>query len=133
MQDYNWCDRNNVLADEQNGFRKERNCVDHILSLVNIKSLYSELKCAVLIHGNCSEWFDVNVGLRQGCLLSPLLFNMYINDLIADVKGNCSGFPIGGVNVCAFLYADDLVFLARNERDLQAMLDRLHEWCMKYP
>ena len=46
-----------------------------------IKSLYEQIKCVVRINGFHTELFEVQTRLRQGCLLSPLLFNLYINDL----------------------------------------------------
>ena len=46
-----------------------------------IKSLYEQIKCCVRINGFHTEWFEVKTGLKQGGLLSPLLFNLYINDL----------------------------------------------------
>ena len=45
-----------------------------------LKSLYNEVKCAVRINGQISDWFDVKIGLKQGCILSPLLFKIFIND-----------------------------------------------------
>ena len=45
-----------------------------------LKSLYKEVKCAVRINWQISDWFDVKIGLKQGCILSPLLFNIFIKD-----------------------------------------------------
>ncbi len=49
-----------------------------------IQSLYKDVKCSVKINGHHSEWFNVSVGLKQGCLISPMLFNLYIDDLISE-------------------------------------------------
>jgi len=176
-----WSELNNVLHDEQNGFREDRSCVDHLQSLVSIiegrvkrkqsvftafidfrkaydsinhnmlwdklvkngiskncyflkavQGLYKDIKCAVKVNGSVTDWFDVNTGLRQGCLLSPLLFNLYINDLVLSIKSSCHGIPIGGENVSLLMYADDLVLIARNENDLQKMLIKLYEWCEQW-
>ena len=53
-------------------------------------------------------FFDVKCGLALGCVLSPLLFNLYINDLI-DMKQLNSGINIDGEKVCILLYADDII------------------------
>ncbi len=45
-----------------------------------------DVKCSVKINGHYSEWFNVSVGLKQGCLMSPMLFNLYIDDLISEIK-----------------------------------------------
>jgi hypothetical protein len=176
-----WADLNDLIAEEQNGFRKERSSVDQLLTLVNIvesrikckqntfaafidfkkaydlvnrdllwnklrslgmeqnskilnalQGIYNNVKCCVKVNGITTDWFNVSTGLRQGCLLSPLLFNLYINDLVNVIKQSCTGIPIGGENVCILMYADDLVLLARNERDLQNMLDVLAHWCQQW-
>ena len=43
-----------------------------------LRALYATTKSAVRVHGELTNWFEVKSGLRQGCLLSPALFNMYI-------------------------------------------------------
>ena len=45
-----------------------------------IKSLYVSVRSCVRINSLKTDWFDVHCGLRQGCVLSPLLFNLFIND-----------------------------------------------------
>lgn len=92
-----------------------------------VQGLYKDIKCAVKVNESETDWFDVTTGLRQGCLLSPLLFNLYINDLVFSIKSSCNSIPIGGENVSLLMYADDLVLLARNENDLKKMLLKLHE------
>ena len=42
-----------------------------------------------------TNWFDVSSRLKQGCILSPLLFNMYVNDLITEVNALDKGVDIG--------------------------------------
>ena len=47
-----------------------------------IKDLYSRTRCAVKVSGHRTNLFSYNRGVRQGCVLSPLLFNLYINELL---------------------------------------------------
>ncbi len=99
--------------------------------LLAIQSIYKDVKYCV--NGLKSKWFDVSIGLRQGCLLSPMLFNLYINDLAREMKELNVGVMIdGGEKVCLLLYADDLCLIADNERDFQAMLNVLSDWCGKW-
>jgi hypothetical protein len=47
-----------------------------------IRALYTETKAAVRVEGELTDWFDIVDGLRQGCLLSPILFNVYIDHVL---------------------------------------------------
>ena len=77
-----------------------------------------------------SNWFDVSSGVRQGDSLSPLLFNLYINDLATEIKNLRCGVPISNDHdLSILLYADDIVLLSESEQGLQNMLNRLYEWC----
>lgn len=78
-----------------------------------------------------TEWFSVTSGLKQGCVLSPVLFNIFINDLIDEMKTLNIGIKIDEEIVCMLLYADDVVLIAENENDLQLLLDVLDSWCSK--
>ena len=66
-----------------------------------------------------TEWFNVNSGLKQGCVLSPVLFNIFINSLVTDIKALDIGIDIESETNCILLYADDIVLIAENENDLQ--------------
>ena len=56
-----------------------------------VKSLYSNITACVKINGMCTDWFTVRTGLRQGCLLSPILFNLFIDDLAVQLQAVCKG------------------------------------------
>ena len=62
-------------------------------------------------------------------MLSPLLINLFINNLAIFLKSLDLGVKIGDENVCVMLYADDLVLLAESETDLQLLLNALYDWC----
>jgi hypothetical protein len=77
------------------------------------------------------EWFNVNSGLKQGCGLSPVLYNtcIFINSLVIDIKALDIGIYIGCEQISILLYADDILLIAENENDLQLLLDILNTWC----
>ena len=63
--------------------------------LNSLKSLYDDVQCAVRINNTLSDWFSVSTGLKQGCILSPLLFNAFVNDLIQKLNQCEFGIAIG--------------------------------------
>ena len=73
--------------------------------------------------------FNVNVGLRQGCVLSPLLFIMYMDKVDKD-SSYSSGVTIGECNVRRLLFVDDLALLSSNKSDLQYALNRFSDACL---
>ena len=81
----------------------------------------------MMINGHYTEWFDVSVGLQQGCLISPLLFNLYVDDLVAEIKNLSCEVPVDNEFVSLLLYADDIALLASCEDDLQKLPDCLDE------
>ena len=94
-----------------------------------ITSLYKNVKCTVRVNGQHTDWFDVNCGLKQGCILSPMLFNLYINDLTRHINDVGSGTSVGNTSLSILLYADDIVLIADSELKLQSLLARLDQWC----
>ena len=76
-----------------------------------------------------SDSFKSDFGVRQGDVISPTLFNLFINDLVTDIKRETNGILCGETRIHCLLYADDLVVIGENESDLQNMLNILDKWC----
>ena len=51
-----------------------------------VKNFYIESRACVQVGNDMSAWFPVNVGLRQGCMMSPWLFNVYMDGVVRDVN-----------------------------------------------
>ena len=115
-----------------------------------VKSLYARCEIGVRVAGEVrsGEWYEEFVGLRQGCVLSPLLFALYINDLPAELEREGGlGVEIGGgKSMRCMLFADDIVILDKTREGLQKSLDvasafskkwrfayRLQLWCLGGP
>ena len=78
-----------------------------------------------------TKFFQCSRGVRQGCPLSPTLFNTYLNDLIPQLEASNSS-PLGlpnKTNVSCLMYADDLILLSKSPQGLQSMLNKLHQFC----
>ena len=61
-----------------------------------IKSLYEKATSAVLFNGNTGDWFQTTVGVRQGCLLSPTLFNVFLVKIMTALENHEGTARIGG-------------------------------------
>lgn len=63
-----------------------------------LRSIYKNVESSVLLGCSRTQFFKVDAGLRQGCVLSPLLFNVFINDLRDTINQLDKGVKIG--NLC---------------------------------
>ena len=71
-----------------------------------------------------SESLKIKRGVRQGCVLSPSLFNLYTEHIFRQID-ELPGVKIGGRNINNLRYADDTVLLAETEEDLQKIVDQV--------
>ena len=81
-----------------------------------IEQLYDKATSAVQMNGSIGEWFRTSVGVRQGCLLSPTLFNIFLERIMPDALEDQDGkVSIGGRNITNLRFADDIDALAEEE------------------
>ena len=74
-----------------------------------IESLYKNASSAVLLGGELGEFFQATVGVRQGCILSPVLFNIFLERIMQEALSDFdSTVSIGGRPCCNFRFADDI-------------------------
>ena len=58
--------------------------------------MYENVSCTVKVNDLYSDWFDVNTGVKQGCILSPTLFALYIDDLAKELNSSAFGIQVNG-------------------------------------
>src|SRR6218665_4003161 len=99
-----------------------------------IGNLYMEQKIRVKIEGEFTEPGSIGRGvIRQGCPLSPILFNLYIEELVREaLQDSEEGVTVGGKLIKALRFADDQAMVAGKEDDLQGMMDRLNKTATEY-
>jgi exonuclease III len=98
----------------------------------SIAVIYQKTECTVLIGDYLTDWFSTLGGVKQGDNLSPALFSIYINDLAEELNSANLGVQIDQTFINILLYADDLVIIAEDEKNLQAMLEIVDRWCKKW-
>ena len=78
--------------------------------------------------------FKCYQGVRQDCPLSPILFNLFLNDL-PDILDRTNSDPVTFFNLChvsCLMYADDVVIISKYSSGLQKCLDALHDYCQDW-
>ena len=95
-----------------------------------LKNVYTSDKCKVKAGNNLSETFKINKGVRQGCILSPLLFNIFLSDLPKTLSNDQYENPKidNDREISCLLWADDVVILSKSEDGLQRMLAKLSKY-----
>ena len=82
-----------------------------------IEQLHDKATSAVQMIGSIGEWFRTTVRVRQGCLLSPTLFNIFLEQIMSDALEEHYGkVSIGGRNITNLRFADDIDALAEDSR-----------------
>ena len=84
-----------------------------------IENLYNKATSAVYLNGYIGDWFRTTVGVRQGCLLSQTLFNIFLERIMTDAVEDHQGtVSIGGRTITNLRFADDIDGLAGKEEEL---------------
>ena len=91
-----------------------------------MKNLYLTSKTRANVNGQLSYEFPIHRGVRQGCPLSLILFNIFINDILN--KCDKYGVNISGKRCCSGLFADYVVLIAPSKPCLIILLNKVHEW-----
>ena len=85
------------------------------------------------MNGSIGEWFRTTDGVRQGCLLSPTLFNIFLERIMSNaLEEHDVKVSIGGRNITNLRFADDIDALAEEEQELEALVESLDKTCTRY-
>uniref|UniRef100_A0A670K8R9 ribonuclease H n=1 Tax=Podarcis muralis TaxID=64176 RepID=A0A670K8R9_PODMU len=111
---------------------KEMGVPDHLICL--LRNLYVGQEATVRTGYGTTDWFKIGKGVRQGCILSPCLFNLYAEFIMrkAGLDESQAGIKIAGRNINNLRYADDTTLMAESEEELKNLLMRVKEESAKY-
>ena len=106
---------------------KELGIPDHLTCL--LRNLYAGQEATVRTGHGTTDWFQIEKGVRQGCILSPCLFNLYAEYIMrnAGLEGAQAGSKIAGRNINNLRYADDTTLMAESEEELKSLLMKVKE------
>ena len=94
-----------------------------------IRTLYANSRISVRVGASCSRSVPLERGLRQGCPLSPILFSIFINDILPKRKKieECWEPPVE-----CLMFADDIVVFARSAKRLRKLMKKVTKWANRW-
>ena len=94
-----------------------------------LRNLYAGQEATVRTGHGTTDWFQIGKGVRQGCILSPSLFNLYAEYIMrnAGLDEAQIGIKIAGRNISNLRYADDTTLMAESEDELKSLLMKVKE------
>ena len=100
---------------------------DHLTRL--LRNLYTGQEAIVRTGDGTADWFQIGKGIRQGCILSPCLFNFYAEYIMrnAGLEEAQAGIKISWRNINNLRYVDDATFMAESEEELKSLLMKVKE------
>ena len=94
---------------------------DHLICL--LRNLYAGQEATVRTGHGTTDWFQIGKGVRQGCILSPFLFNLYAEYIMrnAGLEETQAGIKTDRRNINNLIYADDITLMAVSEEELKSL------------
>ena len=95
----------------------------------HLRNLYAGQEATVRTGHGTTDWFQIGKGVRQGCILSPCLFNLYAEYIMrnAGLEETQAGIKIAGRNINKLRNADDTTLTAESEEKLKILLRKVKE------
>ena len=106
---------------------KEMGIPDHLTCL--LRNLYAHQEATIRTGHGTTDWLQIGKGVRQGCILSPCLFNLYAEYIMRNtgLEEAQAGIKIAGRNVNNLRYASDTTLMAESEEELKNLLVQVKE------
>ena len=98
---------------------------DHLTCL--LRNLHAGQEAIVKTGHGTTDWFQTGKGVRQGCILSPCLFNLYAEDMMRNAGLEQAGIKIAKRNIYSIRYTDDSIHMAESEEEQRSLLTKVKE------
>ena len=100
---------------------------DHLTCL--LRNLYAGQEATFRTGHGTTDWFQIGKGVRQGCILSPCLLNLYAEDIMrnAGLDEAQAGIKIAGRNINNLRYSDNTTLISESDEELKNLLMKLKE------
>ena len=111
---------------------KEMGIPDHLTYL--LRNLYAGQEATVRTRHGTTDWFQIEKGVHQGCILSPCLFNLYAEYIMQNARLDeaQTGIKIVKRNINNLRYADEITLMAESEEELKSLLMKVKEESEKF-
>ena len=93
-----------------------------------IRNIYNKVFYRIKIGNMLTDKIDSNIGVKQGCILSPSLFNIYLSDICNIFTDECKPVSLNNSSFNCLLYADDMVLLSESAAGLQNCLNQISDY-----
>ena len=106
---------------------KEMGIPDHLTCL--LRNLYAGQEAKVRTRHGTTDWFQIGKGVRQGCVLSPCLFNLYAEYIMQNARLDeaQAGIKFAGRNLNNIRYTDNTTLMAESEQELKRLLMKVKD------
>ena len=106
---------------------QEMGIPDHLICL--LRNLYASQETTVRTRHGTMDWFKIGKGVREGCILSPCLFNLYAEYIMQNARLDeaQTGIKIAGRNINNLIHAHDTTPIVENEEELKSILMKMKE------
>ena len=94
-----------------------------------LRNLYAGQEATVRTRHGATDWFQIGKGVRQGCVLSPCLLNLYAEYILRNtgMEKAQAGIKISGIKISNLRYTDDTTLMSENEEELKSLLMKVKE------
>lgn len=97
-----------------------------------LQAMYSTVFYHIKLPDGLTDPVTSNIGVKQGCVMSPTLFNIFLHDLPTAFDNSCHPAALYNTDISCLMFADDLVLISESSTGLQMCLNKLEQYCDKW-